>query len=51
MNPCKRAVGPREQIERALMIRKTLGVRCAASYMRRRGYSLEAALWLLVYRT
>lgn len=32
------------QLERALTIKKTLGTRAAAGYMRNRGYSLEQAL-------
>lgn len=32
------------QLHRALAIKKTLGTRAAAGYMRNRGYSLEVAV-------
>jgi hypothetical protein len=35
---------------RAEVIRRSLGVRCAAGYLRNQGVSLEAALWLLTRR-
>jgi hypothetical protein len=34
-------------IQRARGIAKTLGVRCAAVYMRDRGWSVEAAAWAI----
>lgn len=35
-------------LKRALHLKKTLGVRCAAGFLRNRGTSFEAALFLLV---
>lgn len=37
-------------IERANEIKRTLGLRCAAGYLRNRGVSVEAAMYFLVYR-
>lgn len=37
------------QIRRALHIKKTLGLRAAAGYMRNRAWSVEAAQWVLLY--
>ena len=31
-------------------IRNTLGLRCAASYLRNRGYSVEGASWILLQK-
>lgn len=50
MNPKNRAMTMMEQLERALYIRASLGVRSAAGYMKARGWSLEAALWWLCRR-
>lgn len=47
MNPNMEAVSKMDQLQRALMIRRTLGVRSAAGYMRRKGWTIEAALWWL----
>ena len=47
MNPARKAIGKREEMQRALLIRKSLGVRTAAAYLRDRRWSIEAALWLL----
>ena len=49
MNPYRRAYTRLDMLDRALMIQKTLGTRSSAGYMRLRGFSLEAALTLLVY--
>ena len=49
MNPYRKAYSRLDMLDRALMIRRTLGVRSAAGYMKLRGFSLEAALSLLVY--
>ena len=49
MNPYRKAYTKLDMLDRALMIRRSLGTRSAASYMRLRGFSLEAALTLLVY--
>ena len=37
-------------IERALEIKRTLGLKRAAGYLRNRGISAEAAVYFLVYR-
>lgn len=37
-----------KQIKKARMLRKQLGTRCAAGYLRNRGWSLDAALWILL---
>ena len=50
MNPTRRAVSKLDQIERAEYIRRSLGVRSAAGYLRDRGWSIDAALWLLARR-
>ena len=50
MNPAHRAVSKLDQIERAEYIRRSLGVRSAAGYLRKRGWSIDAALWLLARR-
>lgn len=47
MNPSKEFIKQGLELHRALTIRRTLGVRSAAGYMRRKGWSLEAALWWL----
>lgn len=47
MNPSKHAVGKMDQLQRALMIRRSLGVKVAAAYMRNTGWSVEAALYWL----
>lgn len=44
MNAIKRGV---TQIERARIIKRTLGTVVAARYMKARGWSIEAALWVL----
>ena len=49
MNPYRKAYTRLDMLDRALMIKRTLGVRSAAGYMKLRGFSLEAALSLLVY--
>jgi hypothetical protein len=38
----------RMELSRAKLIAKTLGVRNAAVYLRRRGWSIESALYILV---
>ena len=38
-------------ITRAKSIAKTLGIRLAARYLAKRGWSLEAALWILLGTT
>lgn len=35
------------EIVKAGLIRRSLGVRCAAGYLRNRGWSVEAARWVL----
>jgi hypothetical protein len=35
------------QIEKALFLKRILGTRCAAGYLRNRGYSIDGALWIL----
>jgi len=35
------------ELTSALRIKRTLGVRVAARYMQKRGWSIEAALWTL----
>jgi hypothetical protein len=37
----------RTPIEQARSIQKSLGVKFAAGYLRNRGFSLDAALWVL----
>jgi hypothetical protein len=37
-------------IRRARHIARTLGVRCAAKYLRNRGVSVEGARWVLLGR-
>lgn len=39
-----------KHIARAMQIKKTLGIRRAAGYLRNRGVSLPAALFILCYR-
>lgn len=34
----------------ALQIKKSLGLKRAAGYLRNRGYSVEAAVWILLRR-
>lgn len=48
LNPSKRAETPDQMLDRATMIRRTLGVRNAAAYMRSRGFTLQGALWHLL---
>lgn len=36
------------QIDRARAIRRSLGIKVAARYLRKRGWSLEAALYILL---
>jgi hypothetical protein len=48
MNPSHRAVSKLDQIERAEYIRRSLGVRSAAGYLKRNRWTLEAALLILV---
>jgi hypothetical protein len=36
------------ELTSALRIRRTLGVKVAARYMAKRGWSIEAALWTLL---
>ena len=50
MNPAHRAITALDQMKRAEIICRSLGVRSAAGYLRNRGYSLDAALWLLARR-
>jgi len=50
MNPSQRAIGKLDQIKRAEIIRRSLGVRSAAGYLRDRLFSLEAAIYLLARR-
>ena len=50
MNPNTRAVSKLDQIERARFIARSLGVRFAAAYLRRRNWSIDAALWILARR-
>ena len=49
MNPYRKAYSRLDMLDRALMIRRTLGVRQAAGYLRIRGFSIDLALSLLVY--
>ena len=51
MHANRKALSKIDQISRALLIAKSLGVRSAAGYLRRCNFSIEAALWLLVYRS
>ncbi len=37
-------------LDRARHIARTFGIRSAATFLRRRGYSIRIALWLLVGR-
>lgn len=37
-----------DQIKRARVIKRTLGARVAARYLALRGWSLEAALWIIL---
>lgn len=37
-----------KEIIRAKMIARTLGTKYAAGYMRNRGWSVEAAIWVLL---
>lgn len=39
------------ELTSALRIRRTLGVKVAARYMAKRGWSIEAALWTLCNST
>jgi hypothetical protein len=50
MNPTHRAITRTDQIKRAELIRRSLGVRSAAGYLRDRRFSIEAALYLLAGR-
>ena len=50
MNPTHRAITALDQMKRATIIAKSLGVRYGAGYLRNRGYSIDAALWLLARR-
>jgi hypothetical protein len=50
MNPNKRALSRIDQLVRARLIGQTLGTYTAARYMYRRGFSLEAALYVLLGR-
>jgi hypothetical protein len=36
-----------KKIQRAVSIRKSLGAKAAAYYMRKHGFSIESAVWLL----
>lgn len=38
-------------LDRALFLKRTLGTRCAAGFMRNNGMSLDAALWHLLGTT
>ena len=38
------------EIVKAGLIRRSLGVRCAAGYLRNRGWTVEAAKWVLFRR-
>ena len=48
MNPATKAVSRAQQIERTTMIRRTLGVRAAAGYLRRHEWTLDKALFILL---
>lgn len=48
MNPARHAMTKYDQLSRARMILRTLGTRAAAGYMRKHGFSLQAALWWLL---
>ena len=50
MNPTHVAITRLDQITRAIIIAKSIGVRYAAGYLRDRGFSIEAALYLLARR-
>lgn len=47
LNPARKAINPPQQLLRATMIRNTLGMRAAAAYMRKHGWSLSGALFHL----
>lgn len=38
----------RSQVQQALLIKKTLGLKSAAGYLRDRGWTVTGAVWLLV---
>ena len=50
MNPNKKAVSRIDQVERARIIARSLGVYQAARYLYRRNWSVDAALWILARR-
>jgi hypothetical protein len=37
-----------KELSKAVHIKRTLGIRAAAGYMRNRGWSCEAAVWVLL---
>lgn len=48
MNPSKSAKDPFEQLARARMIQRTLGIRVATRYMQLRQWSAESVVWWLL---
>jgi hypothetical protein len=38
----------RKEIQKARNIRKSLGLKVAAKYLKNRGWSVEAAVWILL---
>jgi len=50
LNPIKKAEGRYQELDRAIYIKRSLGVRTAAHYMKRRGWSMESALFWLTGR-
>ena len=48
MNPATKAVSRLDQIDRARMIARTLGVRAAAGYLKRNAWTIEAAFLILI---
>lgn len=51
MNPTSKAITRADQLDRARIIQRSLGTLMAARYMRVRDWSIEAALYWLVYST
>lgn len=41
----------KSMIEQARFISRTLGVQCAAKYLKNRGWSIESVLWILAGST
>jgi hypothetical protein len=50
MNPNRKAVSRHDQIDRARIIARSLGVYQAARYLALRNWSIDAALWILTRR-